>query len=52
MVSQDLLAAVDDHLSKGESPDEVKEFLLSEGWAEGEIDSVLYVFRAQQFITI
>jgi hypothetical protein len=40
MISQDLVSAVNDHLSLGESPDEVKEFLLSEGWAESAIDSV------------
>ena len=41
MISQDLVAAVDYHLSQGESPDKVKELLLSEGWADSAIDSVL-----------
>jgi hypothetical protein len=40
MVSQDLVAAIDSSLSQGQSPQEVKEFFLSEGWSESAIDSV------------
>ena len=40
MISQDLVAAIDSSLSQGQSPEEVKELLLSEGWSESAIDSV------------
>ena len=40
MVSQDLVAAIDSSLSQGQSPEEVKDLLLSEGWSESAIDSV------------
>ncbi len=41
MPSQVLVDAVANQLSQGESPEDIKDFLLSEGWQEDAIDEVI-----------
>jgi len=41
MFSQDLIDVISSRLSKGESAADVKKNLLSQGWAESAVDSVL-----------